>query len=389
MKQRMMALVAVVVIAVAVLAWRNRDVTDPDVLYLSGNIEFRKMDVAFKTAGRLVELLKDEGERVEVGQLLARLDPEQLRRVKERDEAGIVAARSGMAQLEQAIAMQEAAVTAELALREAEVRAARAKLAELREGARKQEIAQAKAAVADLRTRREQAARDLDRAKKLAAAEDISVAQLDQYQVRLDTAVAQLDSAEQRLALVEEGPRRTDIEMAQAQVARTEAALRLAETQRLEIARKREDRNVRRAEMQRSEANVRVIETQLDDTAARSPLTGVVLVRSADPGEVVAAGTPVLTLGEIDKPWFRGYVPQEKLGRVKLGLPVVVRSDSYPGKTYAGRISFIASEAEFTPKQIQTREERVKLVYRIKVEVENPRQELKLNMPVDAEIRLQ
>jgi HlyD family secretion protein len=103
---------------------------------------------------------------------------------------------------------------------------------------------------------------------------------------------------------------------------------------------------------------------------------------------VLAAGTPVLTLGEIDKPWLRGYVPQNKLGRIQLGMPVTVRSDSYPDKTYNGKISFIASEAEFTPKQIQTTEERVKLVYRIKIEIDNSKRELKLNMPVDAEIRL-
>jgi len=116
------------------------------------------------------------------------------------------------------------------------------------------------------------------------------------------------------------------------------------------------------------------------------PVDGVVLVKSAEPGETVAAGTTVLTVGDIERPWLRGYIGERDLGRVKLGQRVRVTTDSYPGKVYWGRVSFIAAEAEFTPKEIQTPEERVKLVYRIKVDLANPRHELKSNMPADAEI---
>lgn len=382
--------VLVLVLAVGgFLFWKFRPVDDDNVLRLSGNIEFRKLDVAFKTAGRLAELTVDEGMDVKTGQLLARLDPEQILRVRERDTASIDAAQSGLLQLRQTIEYQKAALESELALREAEVRQAKSKLLELTQGARPQEIAQARAQVADLRGMKEQAQRDLARAEKLIAAEDISQSQFDQFRLRLSSTTAQLENAEQRLSQIVEGPRQTDLETARAQVARAEAALNLTASQRLEIAHKQEDLNVRRAEIERSKANVRVIESQIDDTSVASPVDGVVLIKSANRGEILAAGTPVLTVGEIDKPWFRGYVPQTLLGRVRLGMPVEVSSDSYPGKIYPGRISFISSEAEFTPKQIQTQEERVKLVYRIKVEVENPRRELKLNMPVDALVRLQ
>ena len=114
----------------------------------------------------------------------------------------------------------------------------------------------------------------------------------------------------------------------------------------------------------------------------------MVLVKSAEPGEVIAAGTTVVRIGDVDHPWLRAYVGETDLGRVKLGTAVNLTTDSYPGKVYHGTVSFIASEAEFTPKQIQTREERVKLVYRIKIDVDNQSHELKLNMPVDAEIQL-
>jgi HlyD family secretion protein len=126
----------------------------------------------------------------------------------------------------------------------------------------------------------------------------------------------------------------------------------------------------------------------LKDSVALAPIDGVVLVKSAEAGEVLAAGASFLTVGEVESPWLRAYISEQDLGRVKLGAKVKVTTDSYPGKVYWGRVSFISPEAEFTPKQIQTKEERVKLVYRIKIEIPNPEQELKSNMPADAEIQL-
>ena len=154
------------------------------------------------------------------------------------------------------------------------------------------------------------------------------------------------------------------------------------------MKRREQELATRRAEIARSTASVALIDTQLADTIAISPVDGVVLVKAADVGEVLAPGTTVVTVGDIDHPWLRGYVNETDLAKVKIGSKAKVTSDSYPGKVYPGRVTFISSEAEFTPKQIQTQEERVKLVYRIKIEVENPKRELKSNMPVDAEIVL-
>ena len=115
----------------------------------------------------------------------------------------------------------------------------------------------------------------------------------------------------------------------------------------------------------------------------------MVLVKSAEVGRSVAAGTTIVTIGDIDHPWLRAYINETDLGRVKLGSKVRAQHGFVSrARPIDGRVSFISSEAEFTPKQIQTKEERVKLVYRIKIDVDNPHQELKNNMPVDAEILL-
>jgi HlyD family secretion protein len=242
--------------------------------------------------------------------------------------------------------------------------------------------------MADAKAQHDQAQADWDRAQELFKNDDISKQQYDQYKARLDTTAAVLRQAEERLALVLEGPRKEDIEAARAQVARAEAAVRVSEANRLELKRREEDLVSRRADISRARAQVAITDTQINDTVVTSPVDGVVLVKSAEVGEVLAAGTTVVTIGDIDHPWLRAYINETDLGRVKLGQPANLTADSFPGKIYPGRVSFISSEAEFTPKQIQTREERVKLVYRIKIDVDNQSHELKSNMPVDAEIQL-
>ena len=361
----------------------------PETIAVSGNIELTQVDIAFKIPGKLIERAVDEGEPVKKGMVLARLDAEQTKRQREREQAGRAAAESQLRQTVTAVQYQKETVEAEIELRQAELRQAEARLSELLAGFRKQEIEQARAAVEEAASGEQRATRDWERAQVLHKNDDISRSQYDQFRARYQAAKAAARQARERLALVEEGPRKEEIESARAQVARARAALRLSEAARLELKRKRQEIETRRAETARAQAQVGVLDAQLDDAVAVSPIDGVVLTKAAEVGQVVAAGTPVLTVGDLAHPWLRGYINETDLGRVKLGARVRVTTDSYPDKVYWGRLSFIASDAEFTPKQIQTPEERVKLVYRVKIDIPNPQQELKLNMPVEAEILLQ
>ncbi|HYL38821.1 MAG TPA: efflux RND transporter periplasmic adaptor subunit [Bryobacteraceae bacterium] len=357
-------------------------------LQVSGNIELTEVDISFKVPGKLIELNVAEGDTVKKGMVIARIDREQVEQQRTRDEASVAASQSQFQQMETSVRWQRETLESDIALRKAEVRAAQAKLDQLLAGSRPQEIQQARAAVADVTAQRDQAKGDWDRAQELFKNDDISKAQYDQYRMRLDSTAALLRQTQERLALVEEGPRKEDIEAARAEVQRAQAALQASEANRLEVTRREQDVTAHRADVQRARAQVAMTQTQINDTVVTSPIDGVVLVKAAEIGEVLAAGTTLVTIGDIDHPWLRAYISETDLGRVKLGQPVQLTSDSFPGKTYPGRVAFISSEAEFTPKQIQTREERVKLVYRIKIDVDNPRHELKSNMPVDAEIQL-
>ncbi len=330
----------------------------------------------------------DEGTFVKKGMIIARIDRQAVEQQRSKDEASLAVTQAQYDQIETGVRWQQATLESEIALRRAEVRASQAHLDQLLAGSRPQEIQQSRAAVADLTAQHDQAKADWDRAQELFKNDDISRAQYDQYRSRLDSTAAVLRQAQSRLALVEEGPRKEDIEAARADLQRAEAALEASQANRLEVKRREQDVIAHRADIDRARAQVALTDTQIEDTVVTSPIDGVVLVKSAELGEVLAAGTTVVAIGDIDHPWLRAYISETDLGRVKLGQPVQLSTDSFPGKTYPGRVSFISSEAEFTPKQIQTKEERVKLVYRIKIDVDNQRHELKSNMPVDAEIQL-
>ena len=390
MKRKRLILILLVAAAAAAgfYAYRGMGKGTDGRIVVSGNIELTEVNIAFKTPGKLIERTVDEGDAVKKGQEIARLDRDQLVAQRAREQAALESAQSMLAQAETSIAWQRATLAADTEQRRADLASTEARLLELRNGSRPQEIRESTAAVENAQAELERSRKDWDRAQTLFKNDDISAAQFDQYRTRWESAQATVKQAAEREALVKAGPRVEVVEAASAAVQRARAALKMSEANALELKRREQELTARRADIERSKANIAVIESQLSDTVANSPVDGVVLVKSADPGEVLGVGTTVVTVGDIDHPWLRGYVNETDLGKVKIGSHARVTTDSHPGKTYQGRVSFIASEAEFTPKQIQTQEERVKLVYRIKIDVDNPNRELKSNMPADAEIVL-
>ena len=305
--------------------WLEKPAEAEDVLLLSGNIEAHESLLSFKVQGRIVELPVEEGQWVEEGQLLARLDAADFR---------------------QQVALDEAAMR----VRESELALAIA-------GSRRQEIEAAEQVLLDAEADLKQKQLDFDRAQNLFKEEVISAQARDLAETALKRAQAARENARQRLDAIREGTRQEEIAVARANVVQA-----------------RERRQLSRV--------------NFDYTELRAPRAGVITVRQAELGEVMTPGSPVATLADLNNVWLRGYVPETDLGRIRWGQPARLRTDTYPGKDYTGRISFIADKAEFTPKSIQTYKERVTLVYRIKIDVQNPNHELKPGMPADAVIDL-
>jgi HlyD family secretion protein len=313
-------LLLVVVVAIAWFVLLRRG--NGDAPYEgSGTVEATESDLGFTVAGRIEAVDVVEGDTVQAGRELARLDRSELQ--ARRDQAAASAA------------------------------AADAALLEMRRGSRPEEIRQAEAAADAADHDAATAERDTKRARELHAQQVLSDAELDRSETALGMAQARQVQAREALRLMREGPRKERVDAAHANA---EAAA----------------------------ATVRSLDATLANTVIKAPSPGVITVRHHHPGEIVQAGAPVLTLLDRSDRWVKVYVPETQIGAAHVGQAAHITTDTFPGRRYGGRISYVASEAEFTPKTVQTREERVKLVYAVKVRIDgDPSYELKPGMPAD------
>jgi len=367
--------------------FHSREIPE-STIQVSGNIEVTTIDVAFKISGKIDKRLVDEGDIVKEGQLIATLEHKDLLAQKAKAGATLETARSRLPALEKNIDYQDQATTQEISQAQAAVENAQARLQQLLDGSRPQEIQSAKAGVDQALADMEKKKADMDRAKKLYQDKYIAAQDWDAAKTAYDMAVANYKKAQENYDLVVEGPRKEEIAAGRAQLEQSQAALRLAKTHRIQIDVLKKELATAQGQVKEAASALEVIQTQIEYSNLYAPTSGVVLVKNAEPGEFVVPGGAVVTLGQIEKPWLKAFINEGDLGRVKLGQKVSVTTDTYPGKEYPGKVTFISSQAEFTPKNVQTAKERVKLVYRIKVGLENPQNELKPGMPADAQIQI-
>jgi len=296
-----------------------------DVISASGTIEAVEVHVASKVSGELLELAVEEGTRVEAGDKLAVVDH----------------------------------ATLDIQLRQAEagVRLAEAQLALLVKGARSEDIRQAEAAHKQAEAALTVTEEDARRMRELARTGSVTTKQAEDAEARLTIATAQLSAGAEALKKVRTLARPEEIEAAEARLAQAVAA---ADLLRKTIA----------------------------DCTILAPAGGFVTHKAVEPGELVVPGATIVTVAELDSVYVMIYVSANELGRVRLGGPAEIKIDSFPDKVFVGRVTYISPEAEFTPKNVQTKHDRVKLVFGVKVEIENREGRLKPGLPADAVIRV-
>jgi multidrug resistance efflux pump len=292
----------------------------------SGTVEARNIRVGSKVGGRINEVRVREGDRVEPGQVLVTFEDQEL-----------------LATLEQG---------------RARAAQARANLEKMQRGYRREEVAQAQADLDRFRAEAENAERDWKRAQQLAAAGVISREQHDHAKTAQEAAMAQLRSAQQRAAGFERGYRREDVAAARADLERAEGELR--------------------------EAEARYLERQVI-----APAAAVVEVMDVRPGDLVAPNAPIALLLERDQIYIRIYIPETRIGLVRLGERAEVRVDSFPGRVFTGEVEQINQKAEFLPRNVQTREERVHQVVGVKVRIHDPEGLIRPGMAADVKMRLE
>ncbi len=326
-KRKAILLVAVIAGAVAAVAlWQTKPwviPADAGFVFVSGTVDATEVSVSFRVPGTLRSRPVDEGSMVRKEDVLAELD-----------------SREARARLRQAQAAEQAAA---------------ARLKDLEQGYRPQEIAEAKAQVQLAQATLVNLEEEAKRSDNLFAAGAVSRQRRDKDLTAAAVAREQAAAVTARLKLLRSGFRADTIQAARAQLAEAQAAAEVASV-------------------------------ALEDLQAKSTIEGTVTRKHAEPGETVAAGRPVLTVTDLSRPWVRVYIPENQIGKIRIGAPARIKVDSFPDREFAGRVTYVSSQAEFTPKNVQTQEERVKLVFAVDVAADNPDGTLKPGMPADVRI---
>lgn len=304
--------------AAGFLYWKSHG-SPSSRLVLYGNVDIRQVDLSFDNEGRIMQMLVEEGDRVEQGQLLATLDPA-------RFEDAVNAAAAQLAQQRHVVA-------------------------KLERGSRPQEIAQARAEAEAAAATAHDAELVARRRKTLTASDVTAQEEYDNTRAVALAAWQRLHAAQQALSLAIEGPRAEDIAAAKAQ-------------------------------LEADEANLSLAQHRLRDTRLYAPAAGTILTRILEPGAAVLPNTPAYTLALADPVWVRTYVSETDLGRIFPNMQAEITTDSFPGRVYHGWVGFISPTAEFTPKNVETPDLRTALVYRLRVYVKNPDRTLRQGMPV-------
>ncbi len=385
MKKRLILVVFLVLLlgVGALVFWGQRKERSAE-LYYSGTIEATQANLAFQVNGRVREVFFDEGQAVEKDQLLAVLEQEEFSARQDQAHSELMRSEENLKQLETLLELNRKILPAEVERVEASVQALQSQLAELEAGYRIQEVEQARYAYEQAQFSLEEARKDKIRFDRLFERKIIAENDKDATDLKYETALKAYERAKQAYELFKEGYRKESIAAARSKLAEGRAALKQAKDNLKKVEAAERGVEAARAQVLAAKAALELAKIQLKHTELRAPFNGILVSRNVEPGEVVSPGQEVISLADLSKVDLKVFVAETEIGMVKPGQKVEVKIDTFPAKAYAGDVTFISPEGEFTPKIIQTHKERVKLVYLVKITIANPNLELKPGMPADA-----
>ncbi|HXV80409.1 MAG TPA: efflux RND transporter periplasmic adaptor subunit [Candidatus Binatia bacterium] len=377
MKKTIGLLVALGLVAAVLWIYWPRSEVASNILEASGRIEGDQVAVGAKVGGRIVRLPVQEGQTLPAGEVIAELSSEQAKAQLEQAEHDVHAAReevgeaqSRIAVLEQEIKTKETAV--ELAEKESRARIGEAESA----------VEAARARLPQAQAERQRAERDFDRSRQLLAKGLIATQEADHASTAFQSAKAEEEVVTKQIAQAEENLK----------LARTTTLA--VELRKRELAQARERLREARAALEAAKARVQTLEARVvqaladvKDTRVVAPFNGTVLQKLVQEGQVVAPGSPLVTFVDMSKLYVKVYIPEMEIAKVRLGDPARVYVDAFPKKYFEAAVSEVSQQAEFTPRDVHMKDERVKLVFAVKLTLENPQGFLKPGMPADAKIK--
>ena len=336
MKKRIIiAVFVVLLLGVGALVYFGQRQTQRGELYYSGTIEATQSNLAFQTSGRVINVAVREGQAVTKNQLLAELDPSELRSRKDQAEANLEKSIKTQDQLATLLSIYKTTLPAD--------------------------VARAETSVANARDILEDARKNYRRYEQLFKQGVVAEKERDAVKLNYDTAKSRLDDGE--------------------------ASLRQAKSNLNRIEATKQEFEAMISQARQAKAALEQTDIQLNYSRLLAPYSGIITSRNVEPGEVVTSGREVLSMADLSTVDLKIFVDETEIGKVKPGQDVDVKIDTFTDKVFKGKVTFISPEGEFTPKIIQTKKERVKLVYLVKVSIPNPNLELKTGMPADAWLR--
>lgn len=368
-------LVAVCVVGAGYAWWRSNGRSSSFVV--SGIIEADDIHVGSKVGGRVLKVVAREGQTVKSGETLVLLEPKEF-------DASLAEAQAVLRQAEAKHSLVMAGSRPEeIEQAEAAVKQAQADLNQLISGPRQQEIDQAAAEWKAAMAQAENAQKFLQRMEDLAKRELVAKQEYDDALTKADEAGQKMIAARQRYDLLLAGTRKEEVERSRQRLAEADAKRRqiLSGFRKEEIAQAK-------SELEAARARVEFMRTQLEETVIKAPVDALVEALDLEPGDMIGAGKPVATLLRTGSLWVRAYLPEARLGFVQPGLQVQVRVDSFPDRNFSGVVRRIHRQGEFTPRNIQTHEERALQVFQVEVVLDDPDHVLRPGMSADVRIQI-
>jgi len=383
-KKIIIAVFIVLLFGAGILAYLGQREKREKELFYSGTIEATEADLSFQVSGRVSVIYADEGQAVQEGQVLAEIDKTEFEARYEAARANLELAEINHVRARLSLEISKKTLPLDVERAQAGVEALKAKLDELKTGFRQQEIKQARLSLSALKAALKESEKNRQRYETLFKKGIVSEKEYDLALLKYETTLKDYERAREQVDLLEEGFRSEDIRSLQAQLAEREAMLGQARANLRHIEMRQQDMESALAQVRAAEANLNLARTQWQQTELKSPRKGIVTTRSITAGEVALPNRIAMTLADLSVVDLKIFVAETEIGHIKPDQKVEVRVDSFPNRSFGGRVAYISPQAEFTPKIIQTRQERVKLVYLVKVQIPNPDLDLKPGMPADA-----
>lgn len=371
-------ILGVAVLAILILAgWLIHSYTNSKNAFVySGTVETREIQIGSKIGGRVTQVLVEEGQAVKAGAMLVNFEANDVKAQRAQAQAQLQQAQADYHRLLGGNRPEE------IAQAQANAQMQRAMLDEAQNGPRTQELMQAEADYAAAKSDAANAQINFQRMDTLVRGDTVSRQQYDDAKALRDSTAQKAESVHQRLALLQAGTRKEDLQAAQERYRQAQAAADL-----MQRGYRKEDIDAGRAKMEEAQARVNQLDVQLKEAELDAPADGLIEVVSVRPGDLVAPGAIVVSMLESSQLWVKVYVPETDLATVRIGQSAQVEVDSFRGRSFTGHVQEIASQAEFLPRNVQTRDDRQHQVFGVKVYVDNSEGALKSGM--SATVRLQ